>query len=349
MSEVPMAEPEITFERRGAVGLITLNRPRALNALTHGMCLAMQAELDAWKTDDTIGCVVIRGSGERAFCAGGDIRALYESGRAKTPYALEFWHDEYVMNATIKHYPKPYLSLLRGVVMGGGVGVSVHGTFCAADESIVFAMPETGIGLFPDVGGSYILPRLPGQLGMFLALTGTRLKLADCVAAGIVSHVVPATAWSDLLDRLNEGIAMEDALGTVAAVPAPGPLAEHRARIDALFSGGSVEAIVAALDADGSDWAREQAQTIRTKSPTSLKITFQQLRRGAHLDFDDCMRMEFRIASRVYAGRDFYEGVRATIVDKDQKPVWQPAALRDVSDADVEAYFAPLGEKELKL
>jgi enoyl-CoA hydratase len=342
-------ESEVLFERRGAVGLITLNRPKALNALTHGMCIAMKVQLDAWAGDSAVKAVVVRGAGERAFCAGGDIRALYDSGRAGTPYALEFYRDEYVLDATIKHFPKPYVALIRGIVMGGGVGVSLHGSHRVADESTMFAMPETGIGLFPDVGGSYFLPRLPGETGMYLALTGARLKSADAVNSGVATHFVPAANTDALIDRLGAGDAPDAAIGALAGNAGAPPLAEHQSTIDRCFAGHSVEAILSALSAEGNEWASSTATTIRTKSPTSLKIAFRQLREGRKLEFDNCMRMEFRMVNRVIAGHDFYEGVRATIIDKDQSPKWQPATLEAVSDAEIDAYFAPLGEKELKL
>lgn len=342
-------ENEILFERRGAVGLITLNRPKALNALTHAMCLEMKTQLNVWAVDASVKSVVVRGAGERAFCAGGDIRALYESGKAGTPYALEFYRDEYILDAAIKHFPKPYIALIHGIVMGGGVGVSVHGSHRVAGEAAMFAMPETGIGLFPDVGGSYFLPRCPGQIGMYLALTGARLKTADTLYAGVATHFVGAAKWEALVAQLAEGAAPDDVL-TALGETLPGDfLSEHRAAIDRVFGGQSVEEILAALDAEHTDWASDTAATIRTKSPTSLKITFRQIRDGAKLGFDDCMRMEFRMVNRIIAGHDFYEGVRATILDKDGAPRWKPAALSDVSEADVHAYFASLDNKELPL
>jgi len=342
-------ESEVLFERRGAAGLITLNRPKALNALTHGMCLALKAQLDEWAGDAAIKAVIVRGAGERAFCAGGDIRALYDSGRAGTPYALDFYRDEYILDATIKHFPKPYVALIRGIVMGGGVGVSLHGSHRVADESTMFAMPETGIGLFPDVGGSYFLPRLPGETGMYLALTGARLKSADALNSGVATHFVPAAKTETLIERLAAGDAPNAAIGALSCNTGAAPLAELRAMIDRFFAGNTIEAILSALDADDGDWSRATAATIRTKSPTSLKIAFRQLRTGRGLEFDDCMRMEFRMVNRVIAGHEFYEGVRATIIDKDQSPKWQPATLEAVSDAEIDVYFAPLGEKELKL
>jgi enoyl-CoA hydratase len=342
-------EAEVLFEQRGAAGIVTFNRPKALNALTHNMVLLIHAQLKAWAKDDAVKTIVVQGSGERAFCAGGDIRALYESGKAGTPYALTFYHDEYILNSYVKHYPNPYVSLIRGIDMGGGVGLSVHGPYRVADETMLFAMPETGIGLFPDVGGSYFLSRLPGETGMYLALTGARVKTADCVYLGVATHFVPAAKREALVEKLSGGDVPEAAIAALAEDAGTAPLAVHRERIDAAFSAPSVEGVLERLDRDGSDWARETAATIRTKSPTSLKVTYRQVREGKKLGFDECMRMEYRMVNRIMAGHDFYEGVRATIIDKDGAPKWAPTELAGVSDADVAAYFAPLAEKELKL
>lgn len=304
-----MSDDEVLFERRGAVGLITLNRPKALNALTHGMAVAMKAQLDLWAHDDAVKTVVVQGAGDRAFCAGGDIRSLYESGKAGTLYARDFYRDEYILDAAIKHYPKPYVALISGIVMGGGVGVSVNGSHRIADESTTFAMPETGIGLFPDVGGSYFLPRCPGELGMYLAMTGTRLKTEDAVLAGVATHFVPRAKREALLAALEQGGDPTDAIASVAETPGPAPLDALRFQIDRCFAERSVELILAWLEMDGSDWARQTIQTMAGKSPTSLKLAFRQLREGATQAFDDCMRMEFRMVSRVIDGRS--HGVRA--------------------------------------
>lgn len=342
-------DAEVLFERHGALGLITLNRPKALNALTHDMCVRMKAQLDQWAKDDAVKAVAIRGAGDRAFCAGGDIRALYESGKAGTPYALAFYRDEYILNATIKHYPKPYVALIQGINMGGGVGVSVNGSHRIAGEGMVFAMPETGIGLFPDVGGSYFLPRCPGEIGMFLGLTGFRLKTADSLYAGIATNFIPTARWETLLKALADGTVPDTAIEGLKDTVPDTFLVEHRSAIDRIFAANSVEEILAGLDAEHEDWTDDIATTIRSKSPTSLKIAFHQIREGRNLDFDACMRMEYRMVNRIVAGHDFYEGVRAVIIDKDNAPKWQPAELSGVSEADVDAYFAPLGEKELKL
>jgi enoyl-CoA hydratase len=344
-----MSEPEIIFEQRGAIGLVTLNRPKALNALTHEMCLKLKAQLNAWRPDNAIQSVVIQGAGDRAFCAGGDIRTLYESGKAGTDYAFDFYRDEYLLNAAIKHFPKPYVALIRGFVMGGGVGVSVHGSHRIADETTLFAMPETGIGLFPDVGGSWFLPRMPGELGMYLGLTGARLRTPDALYAGVATHFVPGTKHPALIDRLAEGVEVDIAVRDVTETVPETYLLAHRAKIDTIFAQQSAEDILTALDADHTDFADDTAKVIRTKSPTATKLAFRQIREGRALDFDACMRMEYRMVHRVIEGHDFYEGVRATIIDKDGAPKWQPDALSQVSNADIDAYFAPLGQKELPL
>jgi enoyl-CoA hydratase len=343
-----MSDAEILFETRGAVGLITLNRPKALNALTRDMCLAMKAQLDAWTGDVQIKTAVVQGSGERAFCAGGDIRSLYESGKAGTSYALDFYRDEYILDAAIKHYPKPYVALISGIVMGGGVGVSVHGGHRIADETTTFAMPETGIGLFPDVGGSYFLPRCPGQIGMYLALTGARLKTADCLYAGVATHFVAKDKRAELVERMAAGAPPDEALKELSDTVPDTFLDSHRKSIDAIFATDSMEDILAALDADHTDWSRDTARTIRAKSPTSTKLTFRQIREGAKLSFDECMRMEYRMVQRIVAGHDFYEGVRATIIDKDGTPRWDPPELSAVTDDAIEAYFVP-ARRELQL
>jgi enoyl-CoA hydratase len=331
---------DILFERRGAAGLITLNRPKALNALTHGMAVAMHAKLKAWAADAAVACVVVQGAGERAFCAGGDIRTLYDSGKAGSPYAVEFYRDEYLLNAYIKHYPKPYIALISGIVMGGGVGVSVHGSHRIADETTTFAMPETGIGLFPDVGGSFFLPRLPGEVGLYLGLSGARLRAADALYAGIATQFVPAAQRAALIEQFAAGN-----VSVVKAKPGPAQLADQRGRIDTIFSANTLEAILERLERDGSNWALDTAATIRGKSPTATKLAFRQIREGEAKLFDDCMRMEFRMVNRVIAGHDFYEGVRATIIDKDGAPKWQPDSLAAVSDKDIDAYFGPLKEE----
>lgn len=342
--------PEILFERRGAAGVVTLNRPQALNAVTHAMVRALAHQLETWARDDGITRVIVAAAGERAFSAGGDLRHLYDLGRAgRQAEALEFWREEYRLNAQIKRYPKPYVALIDGIVMGGGVGVSVHGSHRVAGDRFLFAMPEVGIGFFPDVGATWFLPRMPGELGTFCGLTGERLRTADGVAAGVATHHVRSARFADLAEALCGNVAVDATLAAFAEPPVAGPVMAQRAAIDRLFAGGSVEAILAALDGEGSDWAAATAATLRAKCPRSLKIALAQVRRGRDLDFEACMRAEFRIVSRIVHGEDFYEGVRAVIVDKDNAPQWRPARLEEVSEAEVERHFAPLGAEELTL
>jgi enoyl-CoA hydratase len=345
---------DIVFTRTGGLGVVVLNRPQSLNALTHAMCVELDDRLKDWESDPGVRAVAIKGAGERAFCAGGDIRRLYEEGLSGGDYPYQFYHDEYRLNARVHHFEKPYIAFMDGIVMGGGVGVSVHGRHRVATEFTSFAMPETGIGLFPDVGGSYFLARCPGEIGMYLALTGARLKAADAIYAGIADVLVPRARLAEL-ERALAAIPRATAADVAAAIrrfaadPGPAPLAAHRADIDRLFAGDSIEEIVSALDNDGGAWAAATAAAIRGKSPTSLKIACRQMREGRRLDFDACMRMEWRIVNRVIRGRDFYEGTRAAVIDKDQKPRWNPPQLAAVTAADVAAYFAPLPGDELAL
>lgn len=347
---------DILFDRRGAAGLVTLNRPKALNALTRAMVQAFSGRLAAWAADDAVTRVVVTATGDRAFCAGGDIRALYALGRSgRIDEALGFWRDEYRLNTAIKRFPKPLVALIDGIVMGGGAGISVNGARRIAGDRLLFAMPETGIGLFPDVGATFFLPRLPGELGTYCALAGARLGPADAVRAGIATHRVPSGRWSDLLDALCGGEPVDGILEAFAVPAGEGAMVPLQPVIDRLFAGERVEAILAALDRDAgtasahATWAAETAARIRAGSPTSLKIALAQLRRGPKLSFEECMRTEFRIVSRVVQGHDFYEGVRAAVIDKDNAPQWRPAGLDSVSDDVVAAHFTPLGPNELPL
>jgi enoyl-CoA hydratase len=338
---------DILFERRGAAGVIVLNRPQALNALTHAMVRAMTSKLAEWADDAAVTRVLVTAAGGRAFCAGGDVRELYDLGRAgRHDEALRFLHDEYRLDAAIAHYRKPYISLIDGAAMGGGVGISIHGSHRVAGDGLRFAMPEVGIGFFPDVGATWFLPRLPGEVGTWLALTGETLGAADATAFGIATHRVRSTRLPELAQALCGNVAADAVLGAFAEPIVPGPVAARRAAMDRLFAADTVEEIVAALAAEtaGADasFAGDALAAIRRKSPTSLKIALAQLRRGRTLDFEACMQTEFRIVSRIVRGHDFYEGIRAVIVDKDRNPRWSPASLDAVSEADVEAYFAPL-------
>jgi enoyl-CoA hydratase len=343
-----MSNDEILFERRGAAGIVTLNRPQALNAVTHGMVRALRAQLEDWRHDPAVTRVVVTAAGERAFSAGGDLRRLYDLGRAgQHEEALDFWRDEYALNAAIKHYPKPYVALIDGIVMGGGVGVSIHGSHRVAGDRFQFAMPEVGIGFFPDVGATWFLPRLPGELGAWCALTAERLRADDAVASGVATHRVRSPRFAELLDGLTGSVPVDALLAAFAEPVAEGPVGKLRPLIDHHFAGETVEDIVASLDA-GEAPVPAMTATIRGKAPLSLKIALAQVRRGPHWSFDECMRAEFRIVSRIVSGVDFYEGVRAVIIDKDNAPRWRPATLSEVTDAEVQRHFAPLA-RELAL
>jgi enoyl-CoA hydratase/carnithine racemase len=341
-------EPEILFEQLGPIGLVTLNRPKVLNALTYNMVKQLHPQLQVWEADNSIKAVVIRAAGEKAFCAGGDIRVLHDQGKAGSPEVINFYRDEYRLNRYIKRYPKPYIALMSGINMGGGVGVSVNGSHRVGSERLLFAMPETGIGLFPDVGGTYFLPRCPGEIGMYLGLTGARLKIADAVYAGIADAYVPADRHGALLDRLVSGEAVDVAIAAEAQQTETAPLSGQQAQIDACFGAEGVDAILERLEADGSDWAAKTADTIRSKSPLSTRVAYEQIRAGAKLDFEDCMALEFRLTNRFMAAPDFYEGVRAVVIDKDQAPKWDPATLDAVTDDQVAGYFASLDGNELR-
>jgi enoyl-CoA hydratase len=341
-------EPEIVFAEKGALGTVLLNRPKALNALTVSMVESFTQQLRAWAEDDRIKAVSVRGAGGKAFCAGGDIIRLYEDGKAGGPYPRQFYWNEYRNDTLIKRYPKPYVAIMDGIVMGGGVGVSVHASHRIATERTMFAMPETGIGLFPDVGGTYFLPRLPSGLGLYLGLTGRRLTGADCIAIGLADVFIPR----ERIDAFEAALAGGDVDGTIKSFAtdfAAAPISAELAQIERYFGSDTVEGVLQALEADTSDWAKATAASIRQKSPMSLKVAARQMKEGINLSFEDCMRLEWRVANRFIDGHDFYEGVRALLVDKDMTPRWRPAALAEVSDAEVERYFAPLPGKELDL
>ena len=339
-------DPEILFDLCDGVAEVTLNRPGALNALTLDMVRVFDPQLAAWEADDAVRAVVVRGAADRAFCAGGDVQKLYD-GTPGCAVHQEFFREEYRLNRRIHNYPKPYVALMDGITMGGGVGLSVHAGTRIAAVNTMFAMPETGIGLFPDVGGSWFLPRLPGEIGMFMAMTGARLKAADCVYAGICNAYIPNDRHDGLIDALRGGSGVEEAVARFSVVPGEAPLAVQRDAIDRCFAGDSVEAIIVALERESGEWAEKQLCIMAGKSPTSQKISHRQLRMGAHLNFDDCMIMEYRMSQHLMAGSDFFEGVRAVVVDKDMSPKWSPAALSDLSERDVETYFVSLGNRDL--
>ena len=341
-------EPEVLTRTDGAVGRITLNRPKAIHALNRAMCEAMTEALLAWRDDSAVHSVLIDHAGERGFCAGGDIRMIAESGAGDASEAKAFFDTEYKLNALLFDYPKPITAIVDGIVMGGGVGISEPADIRIATERTTYAMPETGIGLFPDVGGGWFLSRLPGQTGVWLALTGARLKAADTVALGIHTHFVETGSLIDLVESIGyHPHAPKAEADAWASDPGPAPLAPHREAIDRLFAFDTVEDIFAALEADSSDWALAQLKTLKTKSPQSLKVSLRQIRTGATLSsFADNMAMEYALGGRVVRTHDFQEGVRAVIGDKDNAPQWSPADLSGVTDATLDALFAPLPAEE---
>ena len=316
----------IRFERQGHAGVVTLDRPAALNAVTGAMVDALAERLDAWEADDAVAHVVIRAEG-KAFSVGGDIRDLYE--RRDTP-DLDFFRREYRLNHRIHTYPKPYVALVHGLVMGGGVGVSLHGSHVVAGEGMAFAMPEVGIGFFPDVGASYLLSRLPGRLGMDLGLTGRRIAADECLAVGIATHHAgELDAVLDRLSRLDVAEALADLATEADAMPQTAPA----------FDAPDVPSILRAAE------DTPLAETLAAKSPTSLLVAHRQLAH-APTDFAAVMRREYRIVARILHGHDFYEGIRAQVIDKDRQPRWRPDRIEAVGDVD--EYFAPL-DRELDL
>lgn len=344
---------EILFEQNNRCGVVTLNRPRALNAMTYDMFAALDGQYKQWADDPHIYGVIMRSAGGRAFCSGGDIRALYEwwrSGDIDT--ILELYGTEYQHNWTLDRFLKPHVALIDGIVMGGGVGVSLYGTHRVAGENYRFAMPEVGIGFFPDVGATYFLSRLAGKTGLYLALTGRMIDAADAYYLGLVTHCIPASRFAAIHEALSEAEPVDTLLSGFHQDPGPSDIAGRQADIDRLFSGSSVEEVLGQLDEETGDleeWARDAASVIREKSPTGLKVAFQQMQRGPGLGLDEALTLEFAIARRFMEGDEFFEGIRAAIIDKDQKPAWSPATLEDVTDEMIEAYFAPLPEGGLDL
>ena len=343
-----MSEPEVLIRIEGAVGRITLNRPQALHALTTNMCRLITDALETWVDNSIVKLVLLDHSGDRGFCAGGDIRMLAESGAKDGREAREFFHTEYRLNHLLFHYPKHVVAIMDGITMGGGVGLSRPCRFRIATEKTVFAMPETGIGLFPDVGGGWYLPRMPDHFGLWLALTGARIKAADCELLGIATDFIQSAD----VERFKAGLiadpaGMETLLTELEADPGRPALAQHQDEINHAFGLPSVEAIVDELGRMDSDWARDQLKVLATKSPQTMKVAFRQLQLGRQAkSFAENMAMEYRIGARVVQRHDFLEGVRAVIVEKDNKPRWDPPTLEGVTEAMLDEVFAPLPSGE---
>ena len=340
MSETaaPVDGPSIVARVEGRAGTILMNRPRALNALDPDMIAGLRAALERFRDDPAVSLVVLEGAGGRAFCAGGDVRAVREAALAGDDRSIRaFFTEEYVLNRAIAEFPKPWISLIDGVCMGGGLGLSVHGSHRVVTEHALLAMPETAIALFPDVGTSYVLPRLEGALGNWIALTGARLRGAEAVEAGLATHYVPRAALSDLRAALTGGDAA--AVAAHARPVEPAGVAAHRGAIDRCFTAGTIPGILRALEGENSDWSRDALSTLRRMSPTSLCVSRELLRRGAALDLPGCLDAELALTRPVTRHPDFAEGVRSVLVDKDGKPQWTPATVEEVDDTAIAAMF----------
>jgi len=332
---------EILTRVDDGVGFVTLNRPKAINSLNQNMVNVLSTVLTEWERDDAVRAVVLSGAGERGLCAGGDVVAIYHSARADGAAARRFWYDEYLLNAQIGRFSKPYVSLMDGIVMGGGVGVGAHANIRVVTDTTKMAMPEVGIGFIPDVGGTYLLSRAPGSLGLHVALTGTPFSGADAIALGFADHYVP----HDQLDKFARAIVadgVERALAAHAVDAPPSDLVPQRGWIDECYAGDTIADIVATLRGHDAKPAHDAADVIATRSPIALSVTLESVRRAAKLDtLEDVLRQEYRVSCGSLRSHDLVEGIRAQLVDKDRNPQWSPASLGQVSAADVEAYFAP--------
>ncbi|MFB7915771.1 enoyl-CoA hydratase/isomerase family protein [Streptomyces sp. NPDC056061] len=346
-------DDSVLLHTEGHLRHITLNRPRALNALNHAMVLRIDEALAEAERDDSVIAVLITGAGERGLCAGGDIRSIHDDARAGGTASTAFWRDEYRLNARIARYPKPYVAIMDGIVMGGGVGVSAHGDVRVVTERSRVAMPETGIGFVPDVGGTRLLGSAPGELGTHLALTAQAAGAGDALLCGLADHFVPTRDLAALTAELADCGTPGEIEATVRDHAGPAPdseLAAHREWIDACYRADSVEEILDRLDGSGVPAAGRAAETIRAKSPTALKVTLSALRRARELDsLEAVLDQEYRTSCTAFAGADLVEGVRAQIIDKDRSPRWSPAELAQVTEEDVARFFAPLGDRELGL
>ncbi|WP_454785129.1 enoyl-CoA hydratase/isomerase family protein [Legionella sp. WA2024007413] len=337
---------EVLFNQEGSLGVITLNRPNALNALTLNMILNIQRQLSLWKEDDAIHAVVVRAVPGNAFCAGGDIRSLYFSGQVNDAEQMQFFWHEYRLNHFIHHLGKPYISLIDGMVMGGGVGISMHGSHPIASERFVFAMPETGIGFFPDIGASYLLTRCPGSLGIYLGLTGNRLSSHDAMKAGLVKKIISSEQMPALYDALmNEDLSKDPmeqvnrCMEAFTSTSSTEEVSQIKPSIDVCFAHPTVEMIRESLQSANTVWAESVDNTLAQKSPLSLKVTLAQLHKARGMSLAQCLKMDYDIVSHFMHGHDFYEGVRALLIDKDKSPQWHPTRLDLVSEQMVQNYF----------
>lgn len=340
---------DVIVEVEDGVGRITLNRPKAINALDHAMVREIAPVLAQWATDDAIDAVLLTGAGDRGLCAGGDVVSIYHDAKDGGLGTRDFWREEYILNAAIARFPKPFVSIMDGIVMGGGVGISAHANTRVVTERSKIAMPEVGIGFVPDVGGTYLLSRAPGEIGTHLALTTAPMNAADAIAAGFADHYIP----SDKLAEFYEVLATASAGEAISECSEPAPestLVEQRSWIDQCYSHDSVSGIVDALSASPIPQARKAARTILSKSPVALAVTLRSLRRAATIDsLEEALDHEYRVSIASLSSHDLVEGIRAQVVDKDRNPQWQPRTLADVTPEDIDRYFAPLGRAELGL
>lgn len=343
-----MEHDDVLLRHDGGLGRVVLNRPKAINALTHDMVKLIDSALTAWEADDDVRAVVISGAGERGLCAGGDIRGIYADVRAGGTASLDFWRDEYALNAHIARYSKPYVAIMDGIVMGGGVGVSAHGGVRVVTERTRLAMPEVGIGLVPDVGGTYLLSRAPGELGTHLALTTSTLGAGDAIACGFADHFVPSDHLSGFVDAL--AVDVDDAVRTFSRTAPFADLVGEREWIDRCFAADTVEEIIARLRDFGSPQAKDAAEQILGKSPTAVKVTLRALRLARDLpSIEQVLAQEYRVSTVCLRSPDLVEGIRAQVIDKDRTPHWSPLTLEEVAAATVEDFFTPLGDRELVL
>lgn len=340
--------PDIHLRIIGKAGRITLSRPQALNAMTYEMCMSIGKALDAWKNDDAVSIVVIDAEGSKSFCAGGDIADLYKTGKAGDyAYGQKFWADEYRINAKIKNYPKPYVAIMDGIVMGGGVGISAHGSHRIVTENTMFAMPECGIGLVPDVGGNYFLSRAQGSIGEYLGATGARLKASDCIYAGIADYYVPDEDLESLTQKL-ETIGNPSVIETFSRECIPGELALNQKTIDTHFSKSSAVEIINSLENDGDQWEANAAKLMRRNCPLSVACAIEIVREARSAEtIEDILKLEYRYTHRAMSHGDFIEGIRAQIIDKDRKPKWNPSTLEELTQEKINSMLTSLGAEEL--
>jgi enoyl-CoA hydratase len=347
------SEPDVIVRREGAVGVIRLNRPKTINAVTLEMSLGIDAALDRFEADPDVALVLLEGAGERGLCAGGDIRGLYESSRAGGDLGKVFWRQEYIMNARIAKFPKPYVAFMDGLVMGGGVGLSAHGSHRVVTEKTKLAMPEVGLGFFPDVGGTFLLSRSPGEIGSYFGLTGQTMNGPDAMYAKFADAVVPSgklAALREALVSLRAGVnaaEVKAAIDGFATGETAGPVAALRPQIDRWFAHDRMADIVADLRRDGSDPAQSTLKTLNEKSPRGMIVALKLLRLARASSLEACLVREYRAALEVFRSDDFREGVRAAVIDKDRSPKWSPPAIEDVTPQMVAAYFAEIGADEL--